>query len=178
MARPSLILSALMLVALACVPGHEARRSLAGMPGSGKNKGLSDIASEPAECKTLAEAASGVGDLSILVEAVTAEGGAVLAAATDPTTAVTLFAPTNAAFAAALTDLGLTKEELVADKETLTKVLMLHVVGSVAMSGDLSNDQKLMSLEGSELTVMIDDAGDDDDDGDDDEDESDDDDDD
>ena len=40
----------------------------------------------------------------------------------------TVFAPTNAAFAALLTELGVTKEQLLANTALLTKVLTYHVV--------------------------------------------------
>ena len=40
----------------------------------------------------------------------------------------TVFAPTNAAFAAALTELGLTKAQLLANKPRLTTVLTYHML--------------------------------------------------
>ncbi|NCQ81710.1 hypothetical protein GW750_02685 [bacterium] len=40
----------------------------------------------------------------------------------------TVFAPTEEAFKKLLTDLDMTAEELLANKEVLTKVLMYHVV--------------------------------------------------
>lgn len=52
----------------------------------------------------------------------------------------TVFAPTNEAFTAALTKLGLTADKLLADKDTLTKVLQFHVVpGSAALSSTLKD---------------------------------------
>lgn len=49
-----------------------------------------------AACKSLAEVASSVPELSTLVAAVKAAGGDLLKAVTDSKTAVTVFAPTNA----------------------------------------------------------------------------------
>merc|ERR1712037_1022650 len=74
----------------------------------------------------------------------------------DPSLEATIFAPTDAAFTQALTDLGLTKEELLADTETLTNVLTFHVVpGVAAKSTDLTDGQMLPTLEGSDLTVDL-----------------------
>ena len=71
--------------------------------------------------------AQGNPDLSILVEAVVAaELGGTLTAPGP----YTVFAPTNAAFAALLTELGVTKAQLLADKPLLTAVLQYHVLGA------------------------------------------------
>jgi len=48
-------------------------------------------------------------------------------ALSDPEFGGTVFAPTNAAFEAALSALGITLEELVANVELLTDVLLYHV---------------------------------------------------
>jgi uncharacterized surface protein with fasciclin (FAS1) repeats len=64
---------------------------------------------------------------SVLVEAVTAAG---LAADLSAAGRITLFAPTNDAFAALLTELGLTKAQLLADKPLLTAVLNYHVLST------------------------------------------------
>jgi len=62
---------------------------------------------------------------SILVEAVTAAGLGDTLSGTGP---FTVFAPTNDAFAALLAELGVTKDQLLADKALLTAVLTYHVV--------------------------------------------------
>eukprot|EP00955_Chlamydomonas_euryale_P014547 156410-Chlamydomonas_euryale.AAC.2 len=82
---------------------------------------------------TIASVASGVDALSTLVAAVSASP-AILAAATDPTTAVSVLAPTNDAFAAALSMLGLTAEQLLADTELLTTILSYHISPTVFTS--------------------------------------------
>ncbi|KAG1657207.1 hypothetical protein FOA52_008240 [Chlamydomonas sp. UWO 241] len=79
------------------------------------------------EPETIASVASTVADLSILVEAVAASP-AILALATDPNAAVTLFAPSNAAFAAVLAALNITKAQLLNNTELLTRILAYHVV--------------------------------------------------
>ena len=75
---------------------------------------------------TIVEVAQKTPDLSILVEAVVAAD----LVPTLSTGTLTVFAPTNAAFAALLAELGITKEALLADKPLLTAVLTYHVLGS------------------------------------------------
>jgi uncharacterized surface protein with fasciclin (FAS1) repeats len=68
----------------------------------------------------------------------------------------TVFAPTDAAFAALPAG---TLEALLADIPALTNILTYHVVGGKAMSSDLSNGQKIVTLQGQEVTVTINDKG-------------------
>ena len=63
--------------------------------------------------------------LTILAEAVVAADLASTLSGPGP---YTVFAPTDEAFAALLTELGLTKAQLLADKALLTSVLTYHVV--------------------------------------------------
>ena len=76
--------------------------------------------------RNIVELAQSNPDLSILVEAVVAAG----LAPTLSTGSLTVFAPTNAAFAALLTELGVTKDALLANKTLLTAVLTYHVLGT------------------------------------------------
>jgi uncharacterized surface protein with fasciclin (FAS1) repeats len=66
----------------------------------------------------------------------------------------TIFAPTNAAFAAlpAGTVETLLKPE---SKDKLTSVLTYHVVAGNVMAADLTDGQKVKTLNGQELTVAI-----------------------
>lgn len=82
---------------------------------------------------TIASVASSVDVLSTLVAAVKASPK-VLKAASDPNTAVTVFAPTDKAFTKALEQLGMTATELLADTQTLTNILEYHIVPSVVKS--------------------------------------------
>ncbi|MCX5747800.1 MAG: fasciclin domain-containing protein [Proteobacteria bacterium] len=70
-------------------------------------------------------AAGSPGEFGILVEAVVAADLATTLSGAGP---FTVFAPTDAAFAALLTELNVTKAALLADKALLTKVLTYHVV--------------------------------------------------
>jgi uncharacterized surface protein with fasciclin (FAS1) repeats len=68
----------------------------------------------------------------------------------------TVFAPTDAAFAALPEG---TVEALLADIPALTNILLYHVVGAKAMSSDLSDGQKIVTVQGKEVTVTINDDG-------------------
>lgn len=69
-------------------------------------------------------------DFSILVEAIQAAGIAV--PLSNPNASFTILAPTNAAFAQALQETGLSKEQLFANKAALTKILGYHVISGTA----------------------------------------------
>jgi len=69
----------------------------------------------------------------------------------------TVFAPTDAAFAALPEG---TVESLLADPTgALANVLLYHVVGAKAMSSDLSNGQEITTLSGKKVTVTINENG-------------------
>lgn len=90
---------------------------------------------DKAEEKNIVEVASDAGQFSILIQAAQKAGLAEYLSTTD---GITVFAPTDAAFKALLTDLGATSldEIPVAD---LTNILLYHVIGSKAMSTDLQS---------------------------------------
>ena len=98
--------------------------------------------------RNIVELAQNTPELSILVEAVVAAG----LAPTLSTGTLTVFAPTNAAFAALLTELGVTKEALLANKPLLTAVLTYHVVPGKVMAKDVKAG-KVKTVQGQELTV-------------------------
>ncbi len=79
-------------------------------------------------------AAGNPGEFGILVEAVVAADLATTLSAPGP---FTVFAPTDAAFAALLAELGVTKSALLADKPLLTKVLTYHVVSGRVFKADV-----------------------------------------
>ena len=67
---------------------------------------------------------------------------------------ITVFAPTDDAFGVALNELGLTADDLLAS-DGLADILTHHVVGSVAMSSDLSDGMIIESLLGDDLLIGI-----------------------
>ena len=94
--------------------------------------------------RNIVELAQNTPELSILVEAVVAAG----LAPTLSTGTLTVFAPTNAAFAALLTELGVTKEALLADKPRLTAVLTYHVLGTKVMRADVPLGKAITPVSG------------------------------
>lgn len=114
----------------------------------------------------LVEVAQSNKDFSILVEAIkSAELVDTLANTQD----LTVFAPTNQAFANLLGELGVTKAQLLADKTLLTEVLTYHVVPSVVyasqvkpgmvstVQGDkftFSNDGKITDARGRTASIV------------------------
>ena len=100
--------------------------------------------------KTIVQTAQALPDFSILVEAVAAAGLVDALSAAGP---MTVFAPTNAAFADLLADLGLTKEQLFADNALLTRVLTYHVVDGRVLEADVPVEVPITTLEGDTLSV-------------------------
>lgn len=100
--------------------------------------------------KNVVQTAVATPDFSILVEAVTAAGlGGTLSGAGP----FTVFAPTNAAFAALLAELGLSKEQLLADKALLTKVLTYHVLPARVLKADVPVGAAITTVQGQTLSI-------------------------
>jgi uncharacterized surface protein with fasciclin (FAS1) repeats len=100
--------------------------------------------------KTIVETAQSLPQFSILVEAVVAAG---LVDALNGKGPLTVFAPTNDAFAALLTELGVTKDQLLADKALLTAVLTYHVVDGRVMKADVPLNTPITTLQTGTFTV-------------------------
>jgi uncharacterized surface protein with fasciclin (FAS1) repeats len=100
--------------------------------------------------KTIVQTAQSLSDFSILVEAVVAADLATTLSGKGP---FTVFAPTNAAFAAALTELGITKEALFANKALLSKILTYHVVGARVLKAEIPFGTAVATLQGETLTI-------------------------
>ena len=100
--------------------------------------------------KTIVQTAIGNPDFSILVEAVVAAGLADTLSGDGP---FTVFAPTDAAFADLLGELGVSKDALLADTELLTKVLTYHVVSGQVLKANVPVGQPVASVQGESFTV-------------------------
>ncbi len=100
--------------------------------------------------KDIVATAAALPDFSILVEAVVAAGLAGTLQGTGP---FTVFAPTNAAFAALLTELGLSKASLLADTALLTKVLTYHVVPARVLKAEVPVNTAITTVQGQSFTV-------------------------
>ena len=116
--------------------------------------------SDPAPLMTIAEIAVATPELSTLVAAVTAASAAgnidFLAAISDPDADLTVFAPTDDAFAA----LGDTLTAALADPGgLLTDVLAYHVLGTSEAAADLIAAGTATTLLGSDVAITVDDNG-------------------
>ncbi|MGB7307033.1 MAG: fasciclin domain-containing protein [Burkholderiaceae bacterium] len=100
--------------------------------------------------KTIVETAIGNPDFSILVEAVVAAGLADTLSGDGP---FTVFAPTDAAFADLLAELGVSKEALLSDINLLTKVLTYHVVPAQVLKAEVPVGQAITSVQGETFIV-------------------------
>jgi len=103
----------------------------------------------------IVETAQATDDVSVLVEAVVAAGLAETLSGTGP---FTVFAPTNAAFTAALTRLSITKKALLA-RTDLADILKFHVLSGKIMAADLVASQTPATLAGATALIEKSDAG-------------------
>ncbi|MEY4229264.1 MAG: hypothetical protein RLZZ362_113 [Actinomycetota bacterium] len=67
----------------------------------------------------------------------------------------TVFAPTNDAFTAAFTALGVTPEQVLADKELLTSILTYHVVAGAVDAATVVTLDKATTLNGADVTIAV-----------------------
>lgn len=101
--------------------------------------------------KDIVATAQSVPDFSVLVEAVIAANLVTTLQGAGP---FTVFAPTNAAFTAALSELGVSKEDLFADTELLTQILTYHVVPARVLKAEVPlNTNITTALEGATFQV-------------------------
>lgn len=100
--------------------------------------------------RNIVQTAQSLPDFSTLVEAVVAADLAGTLSGPGP---FTVFAPTNAAFAAALVELGLTKQQLLADKALLTKVLTYHVLAARVLKADVPVGPPITTVQGETFSV-------------------------
>lgn len=125
---------ALGLVAAACGEDTETPTSSPAATGA-----------SAAATKDIVDTVVAAGSFTVLVEAVKAAGLVDALKAPGP---LTVFAPTDAAFAAALKSLGVTKEALFADKAKLAAILSYHVVSGKVMAADV------VKLDGKTATTL------------------------
>ncbi len=104
--------------------------------------------------KTIAEIASSDPQFSTLVAAL---GAADLVGPFDSCddAKTTVFAPTNDAFAAALTALGMTAEQLLAQKQLLTSVLTYHVVAGEVNAAAVVGLTEATTLNGAKIKIKV-----------------------
>ena len=100
--------------------------------------------------RTIVQTAQALPDFSILVEAVVAAGLAPTLSGTGP---FTVFAPTNTAFAALLAELDLTKDQLLADRALLTRVLTYHVLPMRVLKAEVPVGAAITTVQGETFSV-------------------------
>jgi uncharacterized surface protein with fasciclin (FAS1) repeats len=100
--------------------------------------------------KNIVETAVATPTFSILVEAVVAADLADTLSGVGP---FTVFAPTDAAFGALLTELNVTKAQLLADTALLTKVLTYHVVPGRILKAGVPVGAPITTVQGETFTV-------------------------
>ena len=104
------------------------------------------------ELQTIAGIAAGNPDFSTLVAALDAAG---LVETFNGDKHYTVFAPTNAAFAKALADLGVTPEQLLGNKELLTSILLYHVTNGDRNSTSVVSAKKIKMLDKNDAEIVV-----------------------
>jgi uncharacterized surface protein with fasciclin (FAS1) repeats len=107
---------------------------------------------EEAATMNIVETAEATPDLSTLVDAVVAADLVETLSGEGP---FTVFAPSNDAFAK-LAPAELERLLKPANKDELAKILTYHVVAGDVKAADLTDGQKVETVEGQELTITID----------------------
>lgn len=144
-------LSVLTIAAISAI-SFTACNSSETKPAEATAETVTEETTAPAEApKDVVDVAISSPDHTTLVSAVTAAGLVETLKGAGP---FTIFAPSNAAFAAlpAGTVEGLLKPE---SKSALTNILTYHVVSGAVKAADLTDGQKVKTLQGEELTVSI-----------------------
>jgi uncharacterized surface protein with fasciclin (FAS1) repeats len=98
----------------------------------------------------IVQTAQSISDFSTLVAAVQAAGLVNTLSGPGP---FTVFAPTNAAFAALLTELGVTQQALLANTTLLTAVLTYHVVPGRVLKADITAGAPITTVQGETFTI-------------------------
>ena len=104
------------------------------------------------QSKNLVQIAQGSNDFSILVDAVVAAGLVDTLNGAGP---FTVFAPTNAAFAALLDELKVSKEALLANQALLTQVLTYHVLPGRVLASDIKEGAQPATVQGETFTLSL-----------------------
>lgn len=111
------------------------------------NTSEDDVATAVAEGGTLLEVAANQGEFTTLITAIEAAGLGDTLEGAGP---FTVFAPTDAAFAALPEG---TLEQLLADPELIESILSYHVAEGMLMSSQLSSGTTVPTVQGEEIAV-------------------------
>lgn len=127
---------------------------LEGLRSGAITTGVSPI--DGAMLGNLVEVASGAEGFSTLLAAAEAAGLVETLATGGP---FTVFAPTDDAFAATLTALNMSADELLADTETLTQILLYHVVPNAVTAELVVGLTEAATAQGAPITIEVVDGG-------------------
>jgi len=108
------------------------------------------MAADMVATQSIAEMAAGNENLTILTAALQAAGLDTMMMEAGE---YTVFAPTDDAFAAVLTKLDVTKEELLANTDLLKSVLPYHVVPMVVKAADIPYGTPIETVNGQMITI-------------------------
>ena len=111
---------------------------------------LAACGSDSETSKDIFEVVRNDANLSVLGDAIIS---ADLVQTFQSNTSYTLFAPNNAAFVAALAELGLTKDQLFANKPLLTTILTYHLLPGKVNFADLLLNTPLKTVQGATLKI-------------------------
>ena len=120
------------------------------MPAEAVAESTDTMPVDAAATQSIGEMAAGNENLTILTEALQAAELDDMMMAEGQ---YTVFAPTDDAFAALLTKLNITKEQLLADKEMLTSVLTYHVVPMVVKAADIPYGNAIETANGQTFSI-------------------------
>ena len=120
------------------------------MPAEAVAESNDAMAVDAAATQSIGEMAAGNENLTILTEALQAADLDDMMMAEGQ---YTVFAPTDDAFAALLTKLNVTKEQLLGDKEMLTSVLTYHVVPMVVKAADIPYGTAIDTANGQTISI-------------------------
>ncbi|MEQ8673946.1 MAG: fasciclin domain-containing protein [Aggregatilineales bacterium] len=113
---------------------------------------MEDDSMDSMDMGTIVDIASADENFSTLVSAVVAADLAETLSGEGP---FTVFAPTNDAFDAAFAALGITAEDLLADTDTLTNILLYHVVSGEVLAADVVGLTSATTVQGSDITISV-----------------------
>jgi uncharacterized surface protein with fasciclin (FAS1) repeats len=124
---------------------------------------LDNKALEDAETKTIAEIVVGLSEaeepqFAVLLAAVEAADPAILTLLSDPDAELTVFAPTDEAFALLLEELGMDMEEMLESEEFLTEVLLYHTLPEISSADDLIEAETVRTAQGLDISVTVEDG--------------------
>ena len=120
------------------------------MPAEAVAESTDAMPVDAAATQSIGEMAAGNENITILTEALQAAELDDMMMAEGQ---YTVFAPTDDAFAALLTKLNVTKEELLGNKELLTSVLTYHVVPMVVKAADIPYGTAIDTANGQTISI-------------------------